>query len=93
MEEVRHLKETAIEIFARGHFQLHKWHSNEEELESTPQENNGSEAEQSYAKQKLRVRNEEAKLLGLSWNKVEDKLGVTFPVVIDPKKVTKENCS
>jgi hypothetical protein len=32
VEEVKHLKETAIEIFDRAQFKLHKWHSNIEEL-------------------------------------------------------------
>ncbi len=33
VDEVHSLKESAIEIFDRAHFQLHKWHSNEKSLE------------------------------------------------------------
>ena len=29
VDEVRSLKESAIKIFDRAHFKLHKWHSNE----------------------------------------------------------------
>ena len=78
VEEVERLKETAIEIFDRAQFTLHKWHSNVEELESSDPENS-SETEQSYAKTQLGVKSQETKQLGVPWNKVEDKIGVEFP--------------
>ena len=34
VERVKHLKETAIDIFQKADFELHKWHSNVPELES-----------------------------------------------------------
>ncbi len=77
VDEVHSLKESAIEIFDRAHFQLHKWHSNEKSLEE-PVEND-LQSEQSFAKQQLGVKNEETKLLGLKWNKSSDQLAVTFP--------------
>ena len=34
-EKAQQLKSTAIEIFAQGTFELHKWHSNDPVLDST----------------------------------------------------------
>ena len=61
--KAQHLKESTIEIFDRASFKLHKWHSNERELE-TPGENDSHEAEESCAKQQLGVNNGQTKLLG-----------------------------
>ena len=80
VEEVKHLKETAIEIFDRAQFKLHKWHSNAEELETSDPAGSGTDTDQSYAKQQLGVKSQETKLLGVPWNKTEDKIGVAFPV-------------
>jgi hypothetical protein len=79
VEEVKHLKETAIEIFDRAEFKLHKWHSNIEELETSDPDSSGTDTDQSYAKQQLGVKSEETKLLGLPRNKTKDKIGVAFP--------------
>ena len=79
VEEVQHLKKTAIEIFDQAPFKLHKWHSNVEELEASDPASGNSDTDQSYAKQQLGVRSEETKLLGVPWNKTTDKIGVTFP--------------
>ena len=38
-----------------------------------------NEEDQSYAKQQLGVKADETKMLGLTWNKADDTLGVTFP--------------
>lgn len=85
VNEVEVLKESAIEIFDRAHFQLHKWHSSEKSLEE-PVESD-PQSEQSFAKQQLGVRSEETKLLGMKWNKSTDQLAVTFPT--KPKVDTK----
>ena len=77
VEKVKHLKETAIDIFQKGDFELHKWHSNIPELESEVKPSD--ESDQSFAKQQLGVGNDETKLLGLQWNKAEDTITVTFP--------------
>ena len=37
IEKARQLKREAIEIFADANFELHKWHSNRKELETTCQ--------------------------------------------------------
>ena len=77
VEKVKYLKETAIDIFQKADFELHKWHSNVPELESEIKPSN--ESDQSFAKQQLGVGNDETKLLGLQWNKAEDTMTVTFP--------------
>ncbi|KAK3700050.1 hypothetical protein QZH41_004349 [Actinostola sp. cb2023] len=74
-DDAKKLKREAVEIFADAKFELHKWHSNEKELE-TDYDN----YEPSYAKQQLEGSSKgECKLLGLSWDKVEDSLHVNFP--------------
>ena len=77
VENVKHVKETAIEIFQKADFELHKWHSNIPELESEVKPSDKSD--QSFAKQQFGVGNDETKLLGLQWNKAEDTITVTFP--------------
>ena len=84
--EVESLKESAIEIFDRAHFQLHKWHSNEPSLEAPG--GHDPETETSFAKQQLGVKNDETKLLGMKWNKSTDQLAVVFPAV-ESKEDTK----
>ena len=67
-----------MEIFAKGTFELHKWHSNVKELETTclvP-----VSEEETYAKEQLGTsRKEGASLLGLQWNKESDTISVSFP--------------
>jgi len=62
-------------VFGEAGFELHKWHSNEAELEAKVVL---SDEGQTYAKEQLDVKPNEAKLLGLPWNKEEDTLYVTF---------------
>jgi len=52
--EVKKLKAKAIQLFKEAGFELHKWHSNERELES--KDLGETDSEQSYAKQQLGVR-------------------------------------
>ena len=58
-------------------FELHKWHSNEQQLEDDPP--HSSDEEHSYAKQQLQVQPNESKLLGVKWNTDEDTIAVQFP--------------
>ena len=58
-------------------FELHKWHSNEPQLEEDPP--HSSDEEHSYAKRQLQVQPNESKLLGVKWNKDEDTIAVQFP--------------
>ena len=73
-----------MRIFGEAKFKLHKWHSNEPELEAV--DYNG---EPSFAKQQLGGSStiEGCKLLGLKWDKVDDTLQVTFPS--EPATLTK----
>ena len=75
VDQVHELKGTAIGVFKQAGFELHKWNSNVPELEA---DNQLTEDSQTYAKEQLGVKTNEAKLLGLPWEKVEDTLAVTF---------------
>ena len=76
-EKAKCLKLEATEIFADAKFELHKWHSNEKQLETCCED-----YEPSFAKEQLEngTAAGECKLLGLGWDKVEDTLHVSFVV-------------
>ena len=80
----KQLKREATEIFADATFELHKWHSNEPELET-----NCENYEPSFAKQQLGCASTpgKGKLLGAPWDKGEDILSITFPN--SPAELTK----
>ena len=75
LQEVKAIKNTAIQVFADAKFSLHKWHSNIKELEETEGKN---QSDISFAKQELGTNMSESKILGVSWNKEEDTFGVDF---------------
>ena len=76
IDEATKLKQDAIDIFDDARLRLHKWHSNAPELESDMSDNSIT-----FAKQQLGAnpKENECKLLGLKWNKIEDTLQVDFP--------------
>ena len=76
IDQVGELKEASITVFGEAGFQFHKWHLNVPELEAKPEVRDGG---QTYAKEQLGVKPNEAKLLRLPWDKEEDTLAVTFP--------------
>ena len=77
VSKAREKKNAATEIFADAAFELHKWHSNVAELESTEAD---QAADQTFAKQQLgTTSSEESSLLGLKWDKLRDSLSVTVP--------------
>ena len=78
VSDVAQLKETTKSMFGKAGFELHKWHSNDPTLEDEGKGQQKGES-QSFAKQQLGVRPGETKILGLTWNKEEDTLAVTFP--------------
>ena len=80
VNETRALKEAAIKVFNDGKFELHKWHSNISELEESTQNN----CELTYAKESFGTIHAETKLLGLTWDKNQDTLSVTFPKINEP---------
>ena len=66
----------AIWVFKGPSFELHiKWNSKVPELEA---DNQLTEDSQTYAKEQLEVKTNEAKLHRLPWDKVEDTVPVTF---------------
>ena len=74
--EVREFKEKVTKMFRDGCFNLHKWHSNDRDLES----DNQQEDDSTYAKKQLgNSDGGECKLLGLGWSKESDTLPVVFP--------------
>ena len=77
VQETGEKKAVATEIFEDAAFKIHKWHSNESELEGaegSPLDVNGG---QIYAKQQLGgTENHEGKLLGLPWNRERDTLSI-----------------
>ncbi len=77
VQQAEKRKEAATVIMEDATFKLHKWSSNVNTLE----DNDKSEAieDQTAAKQQLGVTPQECKILGLSWNKVDDTLSVQFP--------------
>ena len=84
--DVCHLKNTAVAIFGEAGFEFHKWHSNEQTLESEANSEQEDE-EKSYAREQLGVKPGETKMLGLPWDKLKDTMAVTFPAA--PPDVTK----
>ena len=85
VEEAQMKKSMAREIFEDATFHLHKWHSNESELEDNNEANDGDD-ELSYAKQQLGTTSSETKLLGLPWDKENDTLRIKFPQIETAKQ-------
>ena len=77
LQQTQERKKIAEEIMQDATFELHKWHSNEPQLEDDPP--HSSDEEHSYAKRQLQVQPNESKLLGVKWNKDEDTIAVQFP--------------
>ena len=76
VEKVKELRDGAIEIFDDAKFTLHKWDSNEDEI----QPNQGVQSDDStYAKQQLGAKANESKIFGSPWNKAKDILKVVYP--------------
>ena len=84
MPAAKQLKCKATDIFADAKFELHKWHSNEHELET-----NFENYEPAFAKQQLGSTSTpgKGKLLGVACDNSEDTLRVTFPN--SPAELTK----
>ena len=75
--ETKTKKSIAEEVLEDATFTLHKWHSNAVKLEANevPSVEGG---ELTYAKEQLGTSQSETKLLGLTWDKEQDILKVTF---------------
>ena len=77
LQQAQERKKIAVEIMRDATFELHKWHSNQLQLEDDPP--HSSDEERSYAKRQLQVKPNESKLLGVKWNKDADTIAVQFP--------------
>ena len=66
---------------------MQKWHSNFLELEENNPEQ--SSTEQTYAKQQLGVKSGEIKMLGIIWDKKNNKVNIERPPPI--QKITKRS--
>ncbi len=75
VQQARERKEAAVTILEDATFSLHKWASNESELEDKPELPTGDE-DQTAAKIQLGVAPTESKILGMPWNKRDDTLSV-----------------
>ena len=75
------------ELFAKGGFNLHKWHSDTSLLEKSSSNDND---ELTYAKQLFPNNTSNTKILGLGWNKASDTLFVIIPTY-QQKAITKRN--
>ena len=79
LKEVIELKDTVITTFKSAGLELHKWHSNRKKLESDiviDDANNVSD--DSYAKHMLGGVDDQTKILGLTWDKINDQIGVSI---------------
>ena len=75
-EKASQLKDKATEIFQDATFDLHKWQSNDKELE-TP--SSSKQEDETYAKEQLGIPTKEnGKLLCLDWNKDKDTISISF---------------
>ena len=84
IEEVEVIKQQSIELFRKGGFNLHKWHSNIPSLQTS---NTKSESELTYAKEKFKNAADLTKILRVPWDKNRDNLSIAVP----EKLITKRN--
>ena len=85
--EIEIIKQISIERFAKGGFNLYKWHSNISLLEKLDSNNND---ELTYAKQLFPDNTSDTKIPGLSWIKPSDTLFFIIPTY-QQKAITKQN--
>ena len=76
VDEVEILKQKCEELFKKGGFNLHRWHSNVPSPENTKTTTSN---ELTYAKQMFQTSSNETKILSVPWNKSTDKLSISIP--------------
>ena len=86
LQEVEKMKSDSIELFEKGGFKIHKWHSNEPNLETNDL---NSEKELNFAKEHLGTKANETKILGFNWDKQRDTFRVEIPT--ESQGLTKRN--
>ena len=77
LSEVEIIKQKLIELFAKGDFNIYKWHSNISLLEKSDINSND---ELTYVKQWFPINTGNTKIIGLVWNKASDILFVIIPI-------------
>ena len=86
LQEVEKMKSDSIELFEKGGFKIHKWHSNEPNLETNDL---NSEKELNFAKEHLGTKANETKILDLNWDKQRDIIRVE--ILTESQRMTKRN--
>ena len=74
--EVEILKQKCEDLFKRGGFNLHNWHSNIPSLDNIKTTTSN---EFNYAKGRFQTSSNESKILGVTWNKLAEKLLISIP--------------
>ena len=87
IEEDEVIKQKSIDLFRKGGFNLHKWHSNIASLQSS---NTKSESELTYAKEKFKNTADLTKILGVPWDKNRDNWSIVVPE-FNEKLIIKRN--
>ena len=87
IEEVEVIKQKSIDLFRKGGFNLHKWHSDIPLLQSS---NTKSESELAYAKEKFKNTTDLTNILGVPCDKNRDNLSIVVPE-FNEKLITKRN--
>ena len=82
--EVEILKQKCEELFKKGGFNLHKWHSNIPSLENIKATTSN---ELTYAKQMFQTNSNETKILGVTGNKLTNKLSRFQQTVTKRKEI------
>ena len=87
MEEVEVIKQKSVELFPKGGFNLHMWHSSITLLQSS---NTKSQSELTYTKETIKNIADLTKILGVPWDKNRNNLSVVVPE-FNEKLITKRN--
>ena len=91
-EELIRFKEKSKTIMAEGGFTLHKWHSKAQIADHDEKMCREINTEETYAKTIVGTHADETKILGILWNKLNDKIEICFKPCIqslDGEIVTK----
>ena len=84
LQKIEKTKPDSIELFEKRRFKLHKWHSNEPNLQNN---NLSSQKELNFAKEHLGRKASETKILALKWDKQRDTFRVEIPA--ESQRLTK----
>ena len=77
-EELQRFKREATQIMAEGGFQLHKWHSNIQDLVENGSADDPKASDNTYAKLTVGTEPTETKILGIPWNERDDSFTINL---------------